>query len=111
MKIAFAENRLSKQTKLCSGRARPTSRRLSRRSPVSEAPPSLILPGVEEGPKPKKLDSADEGPTDSHRGDTLQLYLTEIGQVKLITPKEEIALAKRIKNGDEEAREQMIKAN
>ena len=45
------------------------------------------------------------------RGDNLQLYLREIGQVKLLTPAEEIALAKRIKKGDKQAREHMIKAN
>jgi RNA polymerase primary sigma factor len=45
------------------------------------------------------------------RGDALQLYLREIGEVKLLTPDEEIALAKRIKKGDRLAREQMIKAN
>src|SRR5690349_19074311 len=44
-------------------------------------------------------------------GDTLQLYLREIGQVKLLAPKEELALARRIQKGDEEAREHMIKAN
>src|ERR1041384_4498910 len=43
-------------------------------------------------------------------GDSLQLYLREIGQVKLLTPAEEIVLAKRIKKGDEAAREHMIKA-
>ena len=41
----------------------------------------------------------------------LNLYLTEIGKVKLLTPEQEIELANRIKAGDEEAREQMIKAN
>jgi RNA polymerase primary sigma factor len=45
------------------------------------------------------------------RGDNLQLYLREIGQVQLLTPAEEIALAKRIKKGDKHAREHMIKAN
>lgn len=50
-------------------------------------------------------------PADSRGGDTFQLYLREIGQVKLLTPKEEIKLAERIKLGDQEAREQMIKAN
>jgi RNA polymerase primary sigma factor len=44
-------------------------------------------------------------------GDSLQLYLREIGQVKLLTPAEEIVLAKRIKRGDKSAREHMIKAN
>ena len=48
---------------------------------------------------------------DSRGGDTFQLYLREIGQVKLLTPEEEIVLAERIKLGDEQAREQMIKAN
>src|SRR5215472_10661642 len=44
-------------------------------------------------------------------GDPLQLYLREIGQVKLLTPEEEVVLAKRIKRGDKRAREHMIKAN
>jgi RNA polymerase primary sigma factor len=41
----------------------------------------------------------------------IKLYLREIGQVKLLTPQEEIELAARIKRGDKRAREQMIKAN
>jgi RNA polymerase primary sigma factor len=53
----------------------------------------------------------DMTPADSRGGDTFQLYLREIGQVKLLAPDEEIALAERIKRGDQEAREHMIKAN
>jgi len=42
---------------------------------------------------------------------SLKLYLKEISRTPLITVKEEIALAERIKNGDAEARAQMIRAN
>jgi RNA polymerase primary sigma factor len=41
----------------------------------------------------------------------LQLYLREIGQVKLLTRDEEIKLAKRVQRRDKAAREQMITAN
>ena len=43
--------------------------------------------------------------------DAYSLYLREIGETPLLTPKEEVALAKRIKRGDKAAREHMIKAN
>ncbi len=39
------------------------------------------------------------------------LYLREIGRVQLLSPQDEIDLARRIKAGDRKAREEMIKAN
>jgi RNA polymerase primary sigma factor len=66
--------------------------------------PLLTLPAV-------GLPETETAPTESLRGDTLLLYLREIGQVKLLTPKEEITLARRVRRGDKRAREQMITAN
>jgi RNA polymerase primary sigma factor len=47
-----------------------------------------------------------------YRGtDALQRYLQEMAETPLLTPQEEIALAKRIQKGDRKARTRMIKAN
>lgn len=42
---------------------------------------------------------------------SLEKYFQEIGKVDLITPDMEVELAKRIRNGDQEAFEKLIKAN
>jgi len=42
---------------------------------------------------------------------SLKIYLREISKTPLLTAKEELALAERIKRGDPEARSLMIRAN
>lgn len=61
-------------------------------------------PAAEESPAPEHHARASQ-PT------TLELYLREIGRVKLLTPEEEATLGRRVKKGDQKAREHMIKAN
>jgi RNA polymerase primary sigma factor len=43
--------------------------------------------------------------------DALQLFLNEAGRHELLTPAQEVGLAKRIERGDLQAKEQMINAN
>ncbi len=43
--------------------------------------------------------------------DDIQQYFRNIGNKKLLTQKEELELGKRIKNGDEEAKNELIEAN
>jgi RNA polymerase primary sigma factor len=61
-------------------------------------------------PIPPKVEISAPAPVEA-RGDNLQLYLREIGQIKLLTPVEEKALARRVQKGDKKAREHMIVAN
>src|ERR1700759_3208411 len=89
---------------------KPAKARRPRKGRVEEAAPSVEF-GAVETKAPAATETAEPVEAAVTNGDSLQLYLREIGQVKLLTPAEEIGLAKRIKKGDKSAREHMIKAN
>lgn len=84
----------------------------SQKETVAPAPEvvEVVIPVVEHEVEADPVETAAE-PRPTAALDAFTLYMREVGQTQLLTPQEEIVLAKRIKKGDREAREQMIKAN
>ena len=67
-----------------------------------------VPPPLADAPKGTKVGYRDWAGSTT---DALQLFLNEIGRHPLLTKAQEQALAKRVEDGDERAKEQMINAN
>ena len=80
-------------------------------SPLEDLPAVIAFSDGREGAAAKAHEFEDINPVRSTERDTLHLYLQEISRAKLLTREDEIALAKRVRRGDKQAREQMITAN
>lgn len=65
----------------------------------------LLEAGLEKGKQKAEID------VDKASLDAVQMYLKEIGKIPLINASEEKELAKRIEEGDEDAKNRLIKAN
>jgi RNA polymerase primary sigma factor len=78
---------------------------------LEEIDPASAVLKVERAPEKRsrrkgRLDLKPEGTTDS-----LQLFLKDIGKVRLLTAQEEVALAKRIERGELDAKQRMVESN
>jgi RNA polymerase primary sigma factor len=86
-------------------------------APPKPAPPArreelFSIPPISQLPvQASESVAPDRDRWDSEASSALTLYMREVGAVPLLTPEQEVELAKRVKAGDEQAREHMIRAN
>ena len=81
--------------------------------PPSEEDEEILI-GEEDEENPDEEIILQDGIRDSDTGnvtDPIHMYLKEIGQVPLLTPDQEIELARRVEQGDQEAKRKLEEAN
>ena len=118
--VRFEETTFEPRIRTLAGKTGTRSRRSTRRSPVRRLKAPARPRNAAAPVSPPSLAPGSRHPSEAGSGaealqgddlSALQIYMREIGAVKLLTPAEEVALAARVQQGDLEARERMITAN
>src|SRR5436190_418054 len=81
---------------------------------VEEVEPAIAAAQVERAPDKRGRRRAAKATLDlkpDMTTDSLQLFLKDIGKVRLLTAQEEVDLAKRIERGDLDAKQKMVESN
>ncbi|MCX5921319.1 MAG: sigma-70 family RNA polymerase sigma factor [Candidatus Melainabacteria bacterium] len=79
---------------------------------TSNSPDAEVIRFEEEEPAEELTALAEFIPTEeSNADDSVKIYLQQIGRIKLLVLNEELELAKRIADGDTQAKHQLVRAN
>jgi RNA polymerase primary sigma factor len=79
---------------------------------VDELDPAIAMSlNIERAPAKRVRRATPAGLQPEMTTDALQLFLKDIGRVRLLTAQEEVGLAKRIERGDMAAKQKMVEAN
>ena len=74
--------------------------------------PEETMPAMEEMEEAEELaGELKREESEASTEDSVRMYFKDIGKVDLLTAEEEVALARRMAGGDEEARQRMVEAN